>query len=510
MNSAMHSEIHQTFTKIRLNLCTTYNQHTTGISSVNNQAKRKCQGKIPGWDVVFGMGDIELGSPYADAEFILDMQDFGSAIAKWFYIWNRLHTVLMECTYSETLFKILYQPFLSFTFSSDFLPITLESLYLFIFITYNMSCSKLVSAIYFCVCFFFSEFLNEISLCLLSVEFIMLLILGALEIFEAVINRSHNQVQKWTMGCSNFMFSKPFWWYEIFYVSDQERLDEEPRKLPQRRLSKDVFRPKFIPHFRSIYACLNTRLRQNMFFLKLELHHSQIHKVMNSIQRVITMWKAYPHCLRPANNVHSHQLHPANGNLATSGEAMASNSLQPKKNLLHWWNQKKKVNPISAPESIKAVIHITYKFWIKHHFFSEAQISDGTRNYYTECTNLKPLLQINFLRNWTFDKFKHSAFKFIYLPWPYWHFHMDGIPTFGFLKKHMATDSKSFYCFATATGVSLDKKAIVKVGMIPPVKALATQTGILSRVKIRLSFEPNVASKGLYDLTYYGTQIWNE
>lgn len=49
-----------------------------------------CGEKQSGWDVVFGMGDIELGSPYADAEFILDMQDFGSAIAKWFYIWNRL------------------------------------------------------------------------------------------------------------------------------------------------------------------------------------------------------------------------------------------------------------------------------------------------------------------------------------------------------------------------------------------------------------------------------------
>ena len=105
------------------------------------------------------------------------------------------------------------------------------------------------------------------------------------------------------------------------------------------------------------------------------------------------------------------------------------------------------IDPISAAESIKAIIHVSYKVWIQRHAFSPAQIVDGTADDYTECTPDKPLPPVTLSSDWTFDRFKCEAVKSVN-PWPpldmgamilelnrlgliLWHCHIEGSPTFG-------------------------------------------------------------------------------
>ena len=149
-----------------------------------------------------------------------------------------------------------------------------------------------------------------------------------------------------------------------------------------------------------------------------------------------------------------------------------------------------KIDPISAAESIKAVIYVSYKVWIQRHAFSPAQIVDGTADDYTECTPDKPLPPVMLSSDWTFDWFKREAVKSVD-PWPpldmgamilelnwsgliLWHCHIEGSPTFGAGKRYIATDTESFRRFATAAGFSHDKKATIKMRMIPPAVSVST------------------------------------
>ena len=76
-----------------------------------------------------------------------------------------------------------------------------------------------------------------------------------------------------------------------------------------------------------------------------------------------------------------------------------------------------KIDPISAAESIKAVIYVSYKVWIQRHAFSPAQIVDGTADDYTDCTPDKPLPPVTLSSDWIFNWSKCAAVKSVN-PWP--------------------------------------------------------------------------------------------